>query len=343
MIVNAIVSANLIFAPLQPEEVLNVNTKIAHAILLLSSLPKGEESPLTLNSADRKFLPRHFREGLDPLLIPGAKTLPQVDELPSREGLDTLHASASAQPAEGEFYALAAHYKKSDTRVTVVDLREESTLFINGDAISVFAATNFGNMGKTLDQISEEEKALIDTLLNQKEVTIYKIISKTVLDTLDAREPIAMVVDRIATEQELVAKAGLDYLRLPMTDHMRPNDQAVEAFVTAVLQRDETMHFHFHCWEGHGRTTTVMIMLDAMMNADKVSFNDIWKRQWWLGGEGSNMSNVPAKPNYKHELFDERFQFLSTFYRYCQENREHGFQKSWMHYLDENGINRFLP
>lgn len=343
MFINTIVLANVILAPLQAEEIETVNNKISNAISLLNQLPQGEEAPLTLNSADRKILPRHFRESIDPLLLPGSKTPPQEEDLPSITGLDLLHASASAQPAEGEFQALGAHYAAGDRRVTVVNLREESALFINGHAISVFAATNLGNMGKTLDQISEEERVLVESLRKQKDVTIYKIISKTALDTLDEREPVTMIIDRIATEQELVANAGLDYLRLPMTDHMRPSDQAVEAFVSAVIQRGAESHFHFHCWEGHGRTTTVMIMLDAMMNADKVSFVDIWKRQWWLGGEGSNMSNVPAKPIYKHELFDERFQFLSTFYRYCQKNRKDGFQKSWTQYLNENGISHFNP
>src|SRR5262249_50008362 len=117
-----------------------------------------------------------------------------------------------------------------------------------------------------------------------------------------------MVIQKVATEKEIVAKAELDYLRIPMTDHMRPNDQAVDAFVELMKNRKSENHVHLHCWEGHGRTTTVMIMLDSMQNADKVSFTDICKRQWWLGGEGSNMSNVPAKPNYKNELFDERFQ-----------------------------------
>jgi hypothetical protein len=145
----------------------------------------------------------------------------------------------------------------------------------------------------------------------------------------------------VATEKEIASAAGLDYVRIPMTDHMRPNDRAVDAFVAAIKARPAGDHLHFHCWEGHGRTTAVMIMLDCMQNADKVSFEEICKRQWWLGDEGSNMLNVPAKPSYKHELFDERQQFLSTFYHYCQENIQEDFQKPWTQYLREYGIDSF--
>lgn len=334
-------TTSLFLAPIQYGEIQSANDKIASAKSLLSQLPQGDEAPLVLNSTDRAQLPRHFRESVNPLIIPTTKNSPTEEEMPNCTGLNTLHASASAQPTEGEFQALASHYLGNVNRVTVVNLREESILFINGHAISKFAASNLGNMGKSLEKIVEEEEALIDSIRNQEVVTINKIISKTSLDTLNEREPVVLTIDKLATEQEIVSRVGLGYLRIPMTDHMRPNDRAVDAFVSAMRQREDNSQIHFHCWEGHGRTTTVMIMLDAMQNADKVSFNDICKRQWWLGGEGSNMSNVPTKPNYKHELFDERFQFLSTFYHYCQENRENNFQKSWTQYLGDHGIDSF--
>lgn len=341
MLINTVVAVNLALVPMTIEEVQMVNEKISNAQRLLRELPASEEAPLTLNSFDRKILPRHFRENTDSLLIPVTKQVPDASELPNSLGLETLRVSASAQPTEGEFQALADHYLVGSRHVTVVNLREESTVFINGHAISVFAATNLGNRGKSLSRINQEENALIDALKDLEITTIYKIVNKTALDTLRDREPVTMSIDRVASEEELVAQANLGYLRIPMTDHMRPNDQAVDAFVAAVRERGEDTHFHFHCWEGHGRTTTVMVMIDAMQNANKVNFEDIWKRQWWLGGEGSNMNNVPAKPSYKHELFDERAQFLSTFYRYCQENIHDNYQKSWTQFLRENNIRSF--
>ncbi|MBA3238636.1 MAG: hypothetical protein H0T62_09875 [Parachlamydiaceae bacterium] len=330
-----------IFPSLQPGYILEANEKIAKSKQRLLDLPPSEEAPLVLNSLDRYDLPRHFRESTNSMIIPTSRQTPENSDLPNLEGLAFLHVSASAQPAVQEFRALTAHYQGIYEEITIVNLREESCIFINGDAISAFAATNLGNMGKSLKQIINGENDIISYARGSEKLPVYKIISKTPLDTLDERVPIEMLVDKVYTEQEVVKSEGLSYVRIPMTDHMRPNDSAVDAFVVKFSQRKPDTHLHFHCWEGHGRTTTVMIMIDSMQNAGNVSFKDICKRQWWLGGEGSNMSNVPKKPSYKHELFDERFQFLSTFYQYCLENRESGFQKSWTQYLQINGIHNF--
>jgi hypothetical protein len=84
---------------------------------------------------------------------------------------------------------------------------------------------------------------------------------------------------------------GLEYLRLPTTDHVRPRDSEVDEFVRFALDLAPGTWLHFHCRGGDGRTTTFFVMHDIMHNAPEVSVEDILKRQHLLGG--SELGKLP--------------------------------------------------
>jgi len=64
-----------------------------------------------------------------------------------------------------------------------------------------------------------------------------------------------------------------------VTDHVRPLDDAVDRFILAVRALPDGAWTHFHCEAGLGRTTTFMVLYDMLRNANRVSLEDIVRRQ----------------------------------------------------------------
>src|SRR5262245_51198937 len=104
----------------------------------VSSLPAVE---LVLDAADdSNTLPVNFRTVQDPFAINS------IEPPPSREGLDTLMASGSAQFSRKGLKAMRK--KLSARRLAIVDLRQESHGHVNDLAISWHVKNNAINKEK---------------------------------------------------------------------------------------------------------------------------------------------------------------------------------------------------
>lgn len=275
------------------------------------------ENPLLIvNMWNEKALPRNFRMCIDPL--------PKVENPPSSIGLKELQASASAQFSE---QALDAILQKIPIKeVTIIDLRQESHGFINGIAVSWFKERDWGNKGKNLSEILNDENGRL------------KEVSKLPLTIVYASRkfPIPICVNQVHTESELVTKRNLGYLRIPVTDHLKPTDENVDNFIHFFLSLPKnSLWIHFHCAAGEGRSTTFLAMYDMMKNATKVKLQDIFLRQYLLGG--INFLNESSH-DWRKNFVEERKLFLRQFYVYCQQNPL--FQKSWTQWLTEQNLNK---
>lgn len=216
-----------------------------------------------------------------------------------------LKASGSAQFSEESLKKIMATLPSKN--VEIIDAREESHGFINGIAFSWYAENNCGNLGKSLKEIEAEEQLLLQEFLKQKTVALYT--RSFVL--------YPVVVKTVETEKELTARFGLSYKRFPLTDHRRPPDAQVDAFVAMIKALPEDQWIHIHCLEGRGRTTTLLAILDMMRNANRFTLEDIAKRQEDFGG--LNILKPPSKTRWKYPLIVKRIEFFKLFYRYCQE------------------------
>lgn len=267
---------------------------------------------LIINAWNEDELPKNFRMSTDALSQ-------EAVQAPSLIGLKELKASGSAQFSENGLNAILQ--KLPSNQVTMVDLRQESHGFINGIAVSWFIERNWANKGKTLQEVLEDENNRI------RQVSEYPI------EILYASRkfPIPVWVKKASTEAELIAEHNLGYLRIPVTDHIRPSDQDVDEFITFVksLPKD-SVWLHFHCVAGEGRTTTFLVMYDMMRNATKVKLQDIFLRQHLLGG--INFLNETTN-DWRKNYIEERKLFLRQFYVYCQQNPH--FQKSWSSWVSE--------
>lgn len=125
-----------------------------------------------------------------------------------------------------------------------------------------------------------------------------------------------------------------------VTDHCRPNDHTVDAFVDLVRRhyRNSDFWLHIHCHGGDGRTTTFMCMLDMLINstsnknnnnnsspsppppAKDLSFKDFSSRQKAL--YSYDLEAVPSNPKFSFKVpyAIQRREFLEVFHAYCVES-----------------------
>ncbi|MBP5200048.1 MAG: protein tyrosine phosphatase, partial [Schwartzia sp.] len=97
--------------------------------------------------------PRNFRMASDDWRVE------PEDEPPSREGLDTLRASGSAQCTADGFAALYETLAAAAPGAPIydVDLRQESHGFVDGIPVSWFEERNQANAGKTPEEALADE------------------------------------------------------------------------------------------------------------------------------------------------------------------------------------------
>lgn len=270
---------------------------------------------LILNMWNEKVLPKHFRMSIDPFKPSSSP--------PSREGLYDLQASGSSQFSINSLQTILR--KIPNNHVIVVDLRQESHGFLNGMAISWYISRNWANRGKTLKQIQADEESRIQKI--RRWLLTIMFASK--------KYPLPILVSEVLTEEEATQKMGIGYYRLPLTDHLAPTNQDVDSFISFIKNLPKDAWLHFHCAAGVGRTTTVLAMYDMMRNSQKVSFEDILKRQKYL----SHVDFLATPPNdWRTPFVMEKYQFLKNFYNYCKENSN--FQIPWSVWLkrQENNL-----
>jgi protein tyrosine phosphatase len=263
---------------------------------------------LVIDSLDESVLPRNFRLSTsnDHLSV-------------SKIGLNELKASASGQFTKKSLEL--AKMSIPSQEILIIDLRQESHGFINDMAISWYGKDkNWENLNKSLEFILSDEINRLNNTAKEKTALIHFKKNKA--------PPLNVEINRIYTEKELVESLNLNYKRLPITDHVKPNSSQVDQFVKLISSefiKPEKKWVHFHCAAGRGRSTTFIAIYDMMLNSSKVSFDDIIVRQAEIGGKDLAESFDSRDWRYQHGL--ERLDFLKQFYKYCLDNPS--FQKSW--------------
>lgn len=161
-----------------------------------------------IDAENRNSLPRNFRtaDGQFKQDMPADKAGEGFTRTPSRQGLDCLAMSGSAEFSAGEFRALQQVIQsKAQGPVYVVDLRQESHGLFNGQAVSWYGDRDWGNVGKTRqDALGDETKRLHQA--KGKNVLLAKLDKKKM-----PANPHEEKIDKVMSEQQLVEGAGWHY------------------------------------------------------------------------------------------------------------------------------------
>ncbi len=267
---------------------------------------------LIFDEAYSNSLPRNFR-------MAGNEFKNSVGAMPDTAGLSLLNISGSA-----EFNSLNLPLlikTTGNSKLTVIDLRQETHGFINGMPVSWYGKFDWANLNLSRNEVLALESNKLDSLEELEEVTVLRVLQKNKADdTFLKIKDSTFKVETVMSEQELSEENNAGYYRITATDHRKPVTADVDRFIKLVKKQKPQTWLHFHCHAGDGRTTTFMVMYDMMKNAKKVNVDDIIQRQFLIGG--IDLSKDDDFPSWDKQYAIERTVFLRDFYNYCKANND---------------------
>jgi hypothetical protein len=167
--------------------------------------------------------------------------------------------------------------KVPDGKVHLVDLRQESHVFLNKHAVSWYADKDWANVGQPLEWIVDYEASQIKWFSGpppvKTQIFQFKKNDQNQVVPMSYSE---VIVDSAQSEAKM-APDLCEYHRIPVTDHCAPSPDAAKQFVALCRrvyeQPEDQSWIHFHCHGGDGRTTTFLAMYDMVCWAKANSAN----------------------------------------------------------------------
>lgn len=267
---------------------------------------------------------------------------PRITNPHFREGSGIgLRASGSRQldfkPYADALTSVALKIEKGGT-LYVVDLRQESHVFFNGRAVSWYADMDWANVGQSEQWIRRDEANQIASALHADTRTVQifcvdpeKKSAGLILPTGYSEVTVTSALSEEDILKKMPLPRAVKYIRIPATDHCKPNTAAVDRFVVLCneLRRlsEEQKWVHFHCHGGDGRTTTFLAMYDMfcwfMAGKKPLSVKEFSNRQWSLfcycldpqGCVGNQKESCNEDKDWKCALARERWEFLGVWHK----------------------------
>jgi len=269
-----------------------------------------------IDAAEQQMLPLNFRTTDD--------QVGSVDGIiPNTDGLKELKCSGSAQMSAGEMQVLVENLAaRTAGDVYIVDLRQEQHGYLDGNAASFYGKRNWGNIGRTREEIVRAEKAAMEAMPGEK-IALYKLDKD--------KEPVKpaemeFTIGNAQTEEEVAAEAGARYYRITSTDHIWTVPENIDRFISFYKTLPKDAWLHFHCEAGEGRTTTYMVIYDILRNGATVSLEDITAREYRIGGidllsvKSANALQTGKTQSWKTVFEQERAKNIKLFYQYVRAN-----------------------
>lgn len=298
-------------------------TTILLISLLLLTAASISEAKWRLDEDPELAEPRNFRMASDDWHV-----TPE-DEPPTRQGLDNLRISGSAQCTAAGFASLYATLLAAAAPggpIYDVDLRQESHGFADGLPVSWHKKNNLANEGKTPEEVALDEE---ERLAELSEGTIT-FVPKGKTDK-GRVEAVTFAPQNVQTEKEVVEALGFRYVRFYVTDRTQPDTETIEAFLDFVESLPRDAWLHFHCRAGRGRTTTFMAMYDMIRNPD-IPAETIIERQHLIGG--ADLTAMKDE-EWKNERIVQRLETLKLFSDYVRARHAGETTLRWGAWIEE--------
>ena len=299
-------------------------TTILLISLLLLTVASVSEAKWRLDEDPELTEPRNFRMASD-----NWRVEPE-DEPPTREGLDNLRISGSAQCTAAGFASLytklSAAAAAPGAPIYDVDLRQESHGFADGLPVSWHKKNNLANEGKTPEEVALDEEERLADLAGVTTTFVPK--GKTDKGRVEA---FTFAPQNVQTEKEVVEALGFRYVRFYVTDRTQPDTETIEAFLDFVDSLPGDAWLHFHCRAGHGRTTTFMAMYDMIRNPG-IPAETIIERQHLIGG--ADLTAMKDE-EWKNERIIQRLETLKLFSEYVRARHAGETTLRWGEWIEE--------
>lgn len=255
---------------------------------------------------------------------------PSSDPNNFRQGTDLkdtpFRASGSHQLDVSGFATVLKPVAPSGAQLYLVDLREETHLFFDCCPVSWYADKDFANVGQTLDWIVADEEAQVARITLIPETQIFCINGDPLSGNVTPTGYSELVVGSGATEETVAAKFPFrpKYIRLPVTDHCMPSEDAFNGFVELCVRLNPDDWVHCHCHGGDGRTTTFLALFDmvhwfkthgtsAFPTIEDFAYRQCQIFSYCLNPDGCpDAGNCKATPtiDWKYNLAVQRWRFL---------------------------------
>lgn len=233
--------------------------------------------------------------------------------LPMRlRDIPTLNISGSAQFTKDQLLNLKNSINKDN--ICIVDLRQESHGMINDLAISFLNPYKDLNNGFTTEQTIKAENSLLNKIKIGNTIQLYKHTGIFIKD---------ITVDFVSNESQLVTEADMQYKRFAVKDNSAPTPDIVDEFVEFIKNKPDDIHLHFHCAAGKGRTTSFMVMYQAMKNNSNLTLEQLLSYQYNIGGVNLHDNNI-------------QYNFLEDFCNYVQKNKDSNYSISYSQWIKES-------
>ena len=233
--------------------------------------------------------------------------------LPMRlRDIPTLNISGSAQFTKDQLLNLKNYINKDN--ICIVDLRQESHGMVNDIAISFLNPYKDLNNGFTTEQTIKAENSLLNKIKIGNTIQLYKHTGIFIKD---------ITVDFISNESQLVTEADMQYKRFAVKDNSAPTPDIVDEFVEFIKNKPDDIHLHFHCAAGKGRTTSFMVMYQAMKNNSNLTLEQLLSYQYNIGGVNLHDNNI-------------QYNFLEDFCNYVQKNKDSNYSISYSQWIKES-------
>lgn len=299
-------------------------TTILLISLLLLTVASVSEAKWRLDEDPELAEPRNFRMASDDWRVE------PEDEPPTREGLDNLRISGSAQCTAAGFASLytklSAAAAAPGAPIYDVDLRQESHGFADGLPVSWHKKNNLANEGKTPEEVALDEEERLAEL--SEGTTTFVPKGKTDKGRVEA---VTFAPQNVQTEKEVVEALGFRYVRFYVTDRTQPDTETIEAFLDFVDSLPGDAWLHFHCRAGRGRTTTFMAMYDMIRNPG-IPAETIIERQHLIGG--ADLTAMKDE-EWKNERIIQRLETLKLFSEYVRARHAGETTLRWGEWIEE--------
>jgi len=223
-----------------------------------------------------------------------------------------INAIASAQFSENELQEVRKKYPND--KIVIVDLRQESHGFINGNSVLWRSYFEKINQDKNISEILSDEKSRFNIAKKDREIVINEVTKRDRENGWYKEiSPKIVTVNKAQNEKDLAAENGFEYQRFSVRDFDKPNEKEFLRMVSFIKNLPQDKKIYVHCAGGKGRTGMFLVTLDIIKNGKETALEEIFKRQNKLGS--AKLDEISEEEAWSNEIAKERLTMLENFYK----------------------------